>query len=114
MNGTLVCGGVDEDGHDKNGEMKTSLSSFSVYVGNLPFSMTKNWIRETFKCFGDISDIFLSRKPKRTSSSRFAFVHFSSVAGAHIAIRELNGMLVDGCHLLVVEALEKKSLSERV
>ena len=71
LNGTLVRGGVDEDGHDKIGETKTKFSSFSVYVGNLPFSMTKQWNRETFSCYGDIPDIFLSRKPKINIFSLF-------------------------------------------
>ena len=30
------------------------------------------------------------------------------MAGARVSIQELNGMLVDGCHLLVAEAAEKK------
>ena len=77
-------------------------------MGNLPFSKSKQWIHHLFARFGDISDIFLSRKAKRPSM-HFAFVHFSFVAETYAAIRELNGAFVNGCQLVVAEVSEKKS-----
>ena len=39
--GTPVGGGAVEDGRDKALEPSASLHDFSVYVGNLPFSVTE-------------------------------------------------------------------------
>lgn len=65
MNGTLVHGGDDEDGRGIGMEQKTSVHAFSMFVGNLPLSTSKQWLRELFIRFGEILDIFISRKPKK-------------------------------------------------
>ena len=58
--GTPVHGDDVEIGHGKVSESKTSFHAFSVYVGNIPLTATKQWISDLFEQFGSIIDIFLS------------------------------------------------------
>ena len=43
--GTLARGGVDVEGCDKGLESITSLHAWSVFVGNLPMTKAKRWLR---------------------------------------------------------------------
>ena len=96
--------GVDEGFHIKYDwvvnlvrevEALASAPTFSVYVGNLLVSVSKTLLRDLFLKFGDIDDVFLSKKLKCPNASRYAFVHFHVQAEAHVAILESNGMSVD-------------------
>ena len=112
-NRILTHGGVDEYGNVKIMDPRPILHAFSVYVGNLPFLASKQWLYEIFVHFGEISDIFLSRKSKRPSSTHFTFIRCNSMDGDHEAIRALNGVVVEGCRLVVAKASDRKSSSKQ-
>lgn len=57
-------------------EVEASAPSFTVYIGNLPISVSKTWVRDVFTRFGDIDDAFLFKKPKCPNASCYAFVCF--------------------------------------
>ena len=109
--GTLVHGGVDEDGRDKGSNPKIGHHTFSVYVGNLLNEASKQWLRNLFIRFGVVFDVFLSKKSKRPSSLRYAFVRFLSEDGVRKAIDVLNGEVIDDNRLVVAEATTRKSES---
>ena len=65
---------------------------------------SKQWLRDLFVCFGTITDIFLSKKLKRSTSLHFAFVRLLFEYGARRAIKALNGEAMDASRLVVVAA----------
>jgi len=74
-----------------------------IYVGNLPFSASDDQVRELFQQFGRVHSVSLpldrlTRKPKG-----FGYVELEDDA-AKIAIKKLNGYLMDGNSLNVNEA----------
>ena len=79
-------------------------NSFSVFVDNLPLSMTASWLGQIFRYEGDIIDVFLSRKKRSTTRNPFAFVRFSNKRDAIEASKNLNGMVIRGCSISVQKA----------
>jgi RNA recognition motif-containing protein len=75
----------------------------NIYVGNLPYQMTEEELRQTFEAFGSVktSSILIDRETGRPRG--FGFVEMSDEDGAR-AIQELNGKQVMGRTLTVNEA----------
>jgi len=78
-----------------------------LYVGNLPYSMTSDQLRETFSAHGTVqsADVISDRDSGR--SKGFGFVEFSSEQEAQAAIDALNGQEVEGRSLTVSIARPK-------
>ena len=55
-----------------------------------------------------ITDVSISRKARRESSSPFAFARFHSKEEALKACQEIHGMVVEGLNLVVTEAKERR------
>ena len=53
--------------------------SFTVFVDNLPKDMSKGWLWQIFQFEGEVVDIFMSWKKRKSSTSPFAFVRFSKM-----------------------------------
>lgn len=83
-------------------------SRMNIYVGNLPYSVRDQELRETFEAFGTVTSaevIF----DKRTRRSRgYGFVEMASEAEARRAIEALNGKELHGRELRV-DASQPKS-----
>lgn len=66
-----------------------------LFVGNMPFSMTEDQMRDMFSKYGAIEALEL-KLDKFTGRSRgFGFVTFTSDDDANKAIEELNGFEVE-------------------
>lgn len=78
-----------------------------LYVGNLPFSVTVDDVREMFERIGEVHDVHvvIDRETGRTRG--FAFVTMGSDEWAQAAIEQLNGTLLGGRPLRVNEAEER-------
>lgn len=76
----------------------------NIYVGNLPYSMTEDELRQAFEAFGQVSSakIIIDRETGR--SKGFGFVEMPSSGEAGEAISRLNGSPVNGRPLRVNEA----------
>ena len=70
----------------KEVEAEAGAPSFTVYIGNLPISVSGTWVRDVFMRFGDIDDVFLFKKLKCPNTSCYAFVRFHVHKEAHAAI----------------------------
>ena len=79
------------------------LASFTVFVDNLPLSMTSSWLC-IFSFQGPVIGVFVSRKKRSTSNFLFAFVRFSNKYEALKAIEKLNGLVIRGSAISVQEA----------
>ncbi|MCX6749786.1 MAG: RNA-binding protein [Candidatus Pacearchaeota archaeon] len=75
-----------------------------VYVGNLPFSVDDEKLREIFAKFGDIEEATIIKDKFSGRSKGFGFVTFTDDAAAKKAIEELNDKDVEGRNLKVNEA----------
>ena len=75
-----------------------------IYVGNLPFSVDDEKLREIFGEFGEISEATVIKDKFSGRSKGFGFVTFASKEGAEKAIAEMNDKAVEGRNLKVNEA----------
>ena len=75
-----------------------------IYVGNLPFSVDDQKLKEIFSKFGEIEEATVIKDKFSGRSKGFGFVTFKNDAEANKAISEMNDKEVEGRGLKVNEA----------
>ena len=75
-----------------------------VYVGNLPFSVEDDKLKEIFSSYGEIEEATVIKDKFSGRSKGFGFVTFKEDESAKKAISELNDKEVEGRNLKVNEA----------
>lgn len=83
-----------------------------IYVGNLPWSVTKDKLDELFSSFGEIEESLVVVNKYTGRSRGFGFVTFKNDADADKALAEMNEKEVDGRNLSVREAKPMREESE--
>ena len=78
--------------------------SMNLYVGNLPYSVTDEDLREAFSAFDNISSINLITDKFSGQSKGFAFVEMEDNSAADAAIKTLNESNMKGRNIKVNEA----------
>src|SRR6185312_15638736 len=78
-----------------------------LYVGNLPFSVQPEALRQAFSASGDVSDVHIVSDRESGQSRGFGFVTMGNAHEAANAISAMNGAMLDGRALRVNEAEEK-------
>ena len=78
-----------------------------LFVGNLPFSMTDDQLKQTFSAHGNVvsANIVIDKFSQR--SKGFAFVEFETEEEAAAAMQALDGSEQDGRNIAVKEALPR-------
>jgi len=84
--------------------------SKKIYVGNLPFSVTLDRLKELFSKYGKIKDAIVMADKFTGRSRGFGFVTFANDSDADKALAEMNNKNVEGRELKVNEA---RPLEER-
>jgi RNA recognition motif-containing protein len=79
-----------------------------VYVGNLPWSVTKEKLEELFGKFGDIEEAVVIADKFSGRSKGFGFVTYANDADADKAVSEMNDKDIEGRKLKVNEARPKE------
>lgn len=74
---------------------------FTIFIDNLPMSMTNVWLKQLFKNEGRILDVFVSRKQHKFEKELFRFVRFHKEHEANEAIKRNDELLVKGNKLKV-------------
>ena len=74
-----------------------------IYVGNLPYSVTRDQLAQLFSPFGEVTDIHVVTDRQTGRPKGFAFVEMDD-AGAQKAISQLNGSVLDDRTITVTEA----------
>jgi RNA recognition motif-containing protein len=82
----------------------------NIYVGNLPYGMTEDELRELFSSHGTVSNVSIIKDKFSGQSKGFGFVDMTGQTEAEAAIRTLNGHTIDGRALKVNQA---RARSER-
>ncbi|MFC1670180.1 RNA recognition motif domain-containing protein [Spirochaetota bacterium] len=82
--------------------------STNIYVGNLPYSLSEDSLRQLFEEYGEVvsSKIISDRNTGR--SKGFGFVEMSESSSGDEAIEKLNGTEVDGRNIRVNKARPKR------
>lgn len=75
-----------------------------IYVGNLPFSVEDDKLRELFAAYGEIEEAMVIKDKFSGRSKGFGFVTFKNEENAKKAISEMNEKEVEGRALKVNEA----------
>ncbi len=75
-----------------------------LYVGNLPYSVTEEALRELFAAAGTVSSVAIITDRDTGRPRGFAFVEMADAAGAQKAISTLNGKMFGQRTLTVNEA----------
>lgn len=75
-----------------------------IYVGNLPFSVDDNGLKELFSSYGEIEEVTVVTDKFSGRSKGFGFVTFKDEEAAKKAISEMNDKEVEGRNLKVNEA----------
>jgi RNA recognition motif-containing protein len=76
----------------------------NIYVGNLPFRLSENELKEAFEEFGSVSQASIIMDRVTGRSRGFGFVEMSNDDEAEAAIEGLNGKDMGGRPLTVNEA----------
>lgn len=75
-----------------------------LFVGNLPFSMSVDKLRELFTPFGETEEVVIISDKFSGKSKGFGFVTYKEDAAAEKATAELNGKETEGRAITVSEA----------
>ncbi len=75
-----------------------------VYVGNLPWSVDSDKLKEIFSKFGEITEATVIKDKFSGRSKGFGFVTFASKEDADKAVSEMNEKEMEGRALKVNEA----------
>ncbi|MBI2336056.1 MAG: RNA-binding protein [Deltaproteobacteria bacterium] len=75
-----------------------------LYVGNLPFQVTEDELRNTFAATGEVANVQIITDKISGRSRGFAFVEMGSAEAANEAIGKLDGTSLGGRNIVVREA----------
>jgi len=78
-----------------------------LFVGNLPYTMTSDQLRELFAAIGKVVDANVVIDKMNQRSRGFGFVEFETDEDAAKAIAQLDGSDQDGRKMVVKEALPR-------
>ena len=76
-----------------------------IYVGNLPFSITQDGLRDLFSQYGEIEEATLVINKFSGRSKGFGFIEFKEESSAEKAVSEMNKKEVKGREIIVKEAV---------
>lgn len=75
-----------------------------LYVGNLPYQVTDQELRDLFSEAGEVSDVAVVTDRYTGQSKGFGFVEMATDEGATAAIERLNGSTLGNRQIVVNEA----------
>jgi RNA recognition motif-containing protein len=91
---------------------KLHAGAKKLYVGNLPFEISREELSELFQDYGELYEIYMPMKPNSSEGRGFAFVTIKSEE-AERAIEDKNGIDYYGRRLVVSEPLAPGEKRER-
>jgi len=84
-----------------------------LYVGNLPFSVSAEKLKELFAAYGQIEETTIISFKDTGKSKGFGFVTLADDSQAEKAIAEMNGKDIEGRKAVVNEAKPMEQNRER-
>jgi len=80
----------------------------NIYVGQLPYSVTEEELREMFLQYGEVSSLNLIMDRYSGQSKGFCFIEMPNNAEADQAIKGLNKSMLKGREIKVNQAEERR------
>lgn len=80
----------------------------NIYVGNCPFDVTEEQLRDLFATYGEVDSVNIITDRDTGRPRGFAFVEMSDSSAADAAIKGVNGTELGGRDLKVNEARPKR------
>lgn len=87
--------------------------SVNIYVGNLPYGISDDQLRELFERHGSVSTVNIIKDRATGQSKGFGFVEMSNDGEAQAAIAELSGFELNGRSLTVNQARPREERPRR-
>lgn len=84
----------------------------TIYVGNIPYSLKEEDLKEVFKEYGNIVSIKLITDKFTGRSKGFGFIEMENDDQEDLAINECNRRVVSGRNLVVSKAHSKKGYDQ--
>lgn len=72
-----------------------------LYVGNLPWTLTNDTLKDLFTAMGEITEAVIITDRMSGRSKGFGFVTFANEADAEKAVAEMNGKDIEGRKIVV-------------
>ncbi len=85
----------------------------NIYVGNLPYSVTEDELRESFASFGEVSSVSIITDRFSGQSKGFGFVEMPDNTAAEAAIKAFDGKDMKGRSLKVNQARPRRENTSR-
>ena len=79
----------------------------NLYVGSLHYKINEEELKELFKEYGEVTSVKIIIDKYSGKSKGFGFVEMPNEAEAKKAIKELNGLEVQGRNIIVNESIER-------
>ena len=83
----------------------------NIYVGNLPYNVTEDELRDIFSQFGETSSVNLIKNNFSGESKGFGFVEMPDNSEADTAIKALNKSILKGRNIKVNQAKQRRKRS---
>ncbi len=75
-----------------------------IYVGNMPYGVTEDELKQAFEAFGQVNSVTIIKDKMSGQSKGFGFVEMGSAEQGQAAIAGMNGKDMKGRKLNVNEA----------
>ena len=85
----------------------------NIYVGNLPYSITEDELRNAFSAHGEVSSVNVITDKFSGQAKGFAFVEMPDNASADAAIKSLNETSMGGRNIKVNQAKPRTERSSQ-
>ena len=85
----------------------------NIYVGNLSYQVTDQEVRDMFAQFGTVSKALVIEDRETGRSKGFGFVEMDDERAGQEAIKQLDGVELDGRNMKVNEARPRESRNSR-
>jgi RNA recognition motif-containing protein len=85
----------------------------NIYVGNLPYTVSEDEVRQAFTVYGQVSSVALIKDRDTGQMRGFGFVEMPDEDEAQLAIQNLNGKEFKNRRLVVNPARPRQSHDER-
>jgi RNA recognition motif-containing protein len=85
----------------------------NIYIGNLPYTITEDELKESFNSFGEVSSVNIITDRFSGQSKGFGFVEMPEDTEAEAAIKALDGQEIKGRNLKVNQARPRRENQHR-
>jgi RNA recognition motif-containing protein len=87
--------------------------NMNIYVGNLPYDLTKDELQDVFQQYGEVSSVNIITDKMTGRSKGFGFIEMPEASSAKEAISKVDGFSFKGRNLKVSEARPREERSDR-